>query len=144
MGLLDSVLGAAMGGASSGQGGGNAALISAVLGLLTHSGAGGQGLNLGSLLSQLQQGGLGDAVASWISTGPNQAISPNQLQDALGSDKLGQLAQALGLDSGTAASQLSQVLPQAVDAITPNGQLPEAGADLGSLASQVMGQFFSR
>ena len=140
MGLLDSVLGAVQG-ASSGQGGGNAALIAGLLGLLTQGGQG-QGLNLGSLLQQLQQGGLAGQVASWVSTGANQAISPEQLQGALGSDKLGQLAQALGLDSSSAANQLSQLLPQAVDALTPNGQLPTEGADLGGLASQVMGTFF--
>lgn len=144
MGLLDSVLGAVAGAGGNGAGapaGGN--LMGVLLSLLAQ-GQGGQGLDLGSLLGKLQQGGLGEAVASWVSTGPNQAVSPDQLSNALGGDTLGQLAKAMGLDAGSAASQLSQILPQAVDALTPQGQMPQGGADLGSLATQVMGQFFSR
>jgi len=142
MGLLDSVLGAVSGsqGASSPAGGN---LMGVLLSLLAQ-GQGGQGLDLASLLGQLQRGGLADAVASWVSSGPNQAVSPDQLSQALGGDTLGRLAQAMGMDTGSAASQLSQILPQAVDALTPQGQLPQGNADLGNLASQVMGQFFSR
>lgn len=142
MGLLDSVLGAVAG--ASGQGAPAGGNLMGVLVSLLAQGQGGQGLDLGSLLGKLQQGGLADAVASWVSTGPNQAISPDQLSNALGGDTLGQLAQALGLDANSAASHLSHILPQAVDALTPQGQLPQGGADLGSLATQVMGQFFSR
>lgn len=142
MGLLDSVLGAVAG--ASGHGAPAGGNLMGVLVSLLAQGQGGQGLDLGSLLGKLQQGGLADAVASWVSTGPNQAISPDQLSNALGGDTLGQLAQALGLDANSAASHLSQILPQAVDALTPQGQLPQGGADLSSLATQVMGQFFSR
>src|ERR1700754_1958824 len=102
MGLLDSVLGAVLGGNQGTQGAQNpqAMMLQAVLGMLLNSGqqggAGGAG-GLGGLMNALRQGGLGGQLDSWISTGPNQAVSPEQLQGALGgTDLLGSLAQQLG------------------------------------------------
>jgi len=158
MGLLDSVLGAVLGGNQGAQGAQNpqAMMLQAVLGMLLNSGqqggaggAGGLG-GLGGLMNALRQGGLGGQLDSWISTGPNQAVSPDQLQSALGgSDLLGSLAQQLGGSHGDAASMLSQVLPGLIDQLTPQGQAPEldeAGAptnvdagnmDFGALLGQL-------
>ena len=138
MGLLDSVVGALAGGQGGGQGGGGqAALISAVLSMLSQNGSAAGGL--GALVEKFQQGGLGDVVGSWVSTGQNLPVSPNQLENVLGSDMLGQLAGQLGMSPADASSQLSQWLPKAVDQLTPNGQLPEAGG-LGDIGS-ILGRF---
>lgn len=137
MGLLDSVVGALAGGQGGGSGGGQAALISAVLAMLSQNGSAGGGL--GALVEKFQQGGLGDVVGSWVSTGQNLPVSPNQLEDVLGSDMLSQLAGQLGLSKGDASAQLSQWLPQAVDRLTPNGQLPEPGG-LGDIGA-ILGRF---
>jgi uncharacterized protein YidB (DUF937 family) len=67
---------------------------------------------LAGLVQQLQKGGLADQVGSWVSTGQNLPVSPEQLQGALGNDMLGQLAQSVGLDAGQAAGPLAQLLPQ--------------------------------
>jgi uncharacterized protein YidB (DUF937 family) len=136
MGLLDSVVGALAGGQGGQGGGGQAALISAVLSMLSQNGSAGGGL--GALVEKFQQGGLGDVVASWISTGQNLPVSPSQLEHVLGSDMLGQLAGKLGMSPGDASAQLSQWLPKAVDHLTPEGQLPPAGGlgDLGALLSR--------
>lgn len=133
MGLLDSVLGMVTGGQ---QGGGNAALISAVVGMLANNSQGGGGL--ADILGKAQQAGLGDVVSSWVGTGQNMPISADQLHNVLGSDTIANLAQQLGLSHGDAASQLSQVLPQVVDKLTPNGQAPAGGlGDIGSLLAQL-------
>lgn len=135
MGLLDSVLGMVAGGQ---QGGGNAALISAVVGMLANNGQGGGGGGLADILGKAQQAGLGDVVSSWIGTGQNMPISADQLHNVLGSDAIANIAQQLGLSHGDAASQLSQVLPQVVDKLTPNGQAPSGGlGDIGSLLAQL-------
>lgn len=143
MGLLDSVLGAVggqlagqVGSMLGGQGGGQAALLQAVIGLINQPGSGG----LGGLLQRFQQGGLADVAASWVSTGQNLPISGDQLQSVLGSDVVGQFASQLGLDKTAAAGQLAQWLPQVVDAITPDGQVPAGHADLGALLPQVLGK----
>ncbi len=133
MGLLDSVIGA-LGGAQGGVGTGQGDALQAIIAMLAQgNGPGGGGL--GGLMQQFQQGGLGDLVASWVGTGQNLPVSPTQLQDVLGSDMLSQFAQQLGLSQGQAADQLSQLLPQVVDRLTPNGQLPDPGGlgDLGSV-----------
>lgn len=133
MGLLDQVVGALGGAQGGGQGAGQAELIHAVIGMLGSS-AGGHAGGLGELVARFQQGGLGDVVSSWISTGQNLPISAEQLGSVLGQDAIAGLAQKTGLPAGDLASQLSQMLPQIVDGLTPNGQLPQGGlGDIGSL-----------
>lgn len=122
MGLLDSVLGAVMGG-SQGQGGAQAALVNAVIQMISNK-AGGAG-GLGGLVGALTQGGLGDIAKSWVGTGQNLPVSPEQLQSALGGGLLAQLAQQAGMSQGDASSQLSQILPGLVDKLTPDGQIPQ-------------------
>jgi uncharacterized protein YidB (DUF937 family) len=140
MGLLDSVLGSVMG-ARQGQGGaaaGGGDLLKAVVGMLGNDSANG---GLAGLVQQFQRGGLGNVIQSWISTGQNLPVSADQLSNVLGNDTLGALAQKLGLDPGEVAGQLSQVLPQVVDKLTPNGQMPQGG--LGNV-SDLLGQLLKR
>lgn len=124
MGLLDSVLGAVTGGGQS-QGGGQAALVNAVIQMMGNSSGGAGGL--GGLVSALSQGGLGNIASSWVGSGQNLPISPEQIQGALGSSgMLAQLAQSAGMSPGDTSSQLSQLLPRLVDKLTPDGQIPQA------------------
>ena len=151
MGLLDSVIGAlgqSQGGAgAAGGGGGQGALLQMVLGMLMQGGQGGQGSQggqvsqaggggglggLGGLVEQFTRHGMGDMVKSWVGTGQNLPVSPDQMTQVLGSDRISQMAEQLGLGKGELAGQLSQMLPQVVDRLTPHGQLPQ-GNDLSSL-----------
>ena len=118
MGLLDSLIGAATGQGS--QGGDGAALVGALLQQL----GGGQGL--AGLVQRFSQGGMADLVQSWVGTGQNLPISAAQIEQALGSGPLAELAQQFGVQPGQIASQLADQLPTAVDRLTPQGQLPEA------------------
>jgi uncharacterized protein YidB (DUF937 family) len=137
MGLLDGLAGQLLGQISgAGAGGGQyAALVPAVLELLRgESGSGG----LASLIQNFNNNGLGDVMSSWIGTGQNLPISANQLQDVLGGDLLQQLAGKTGMAQGDLANQLSGLLPQVVDKLTPDGQLP-AGGDIVSAALKGFG-----
>jgi uncharacterized protein YidB (DUF937 family) len=141
MGLLDSVVGMLAGGAGGqGGGGGNAALLNAVLGMLAGGGGQGQqGGGLGAILGNAQQSGLGDVVSSWIGKGQNLPISPDQLGGLLGNDTLANLAKQLGMSHGDAASQISQILPDVVDRLTPHGQVPQGGlGNVGDLLGMLM------
>ena len=71
-----------------------------------------------------------------MSTGQNMPISADQLAQGLGSDKLGSLAQSLGMDQGDLSSKLSELLPNVVDKLTPGGQVPQ-GNELGDLLASV-------
>ena len=158
MGLLDSILGSlgqSQGaGGNPGAGGGNAALLNAVIGMLGQGGGGGGAGSAGGVLGGLggiggviglvekfRQSGMGDAANSWVGTGQNMPISADQVTSALGHDTIGNLAQQLGMGHGEVAGQLSQMLPQLIDKLTPHGQLPQAGSDggLGDLAGMLGG-----
>ena len=142
MGLFDSVLGAVINNAS--QGGANAAaaggagglggllglaaqnpqLVQIVMSLISNDGPVG---GLPGLMAKFQQAGLGNVIASWLGSGPNQAISGEQLSNVLGSGPLGQIAAQLGVGPGAAAGQLAQVLPGLVDQLSPRGEAPQGG-----------------
>jgi uncharacterized protein YidB (DUF937 family) len=90
----------------------------------SNEGAGGLLGGLGGLLEKFQQGGLGNATNSWIGSGQNQPVSPNQVGSALGPNIIKTLAQQSGLSEDELTKQLSQVLPGVVDKLTPNGRVP--------------------
>lgn len=87
---------------------------------------GGGGLGgLAGLTQLFNQGGLGTVMQSWIGTGQNLPISPEQLQQVLGNGQLQQLAAKMGMDQGQLTQELSHLLPRVVDHLTPAGKLPE-------------------
>ena len=95
---------------------------------------------LGGLLRSFQQGGLGHVFQSWIGTGQNLPVSADQLQGTVGSDWISRITQATGLPQGQVEQHLSQLLPQIVDHLTPNGQLPqgELGGELAKVAQRFL------
>jgi uncharacterized protein YidB (DUF937 family) len=79
--------------------------------------------NLQGIVNQLQQGGLGPQVQSWLGSGANLPVTPDQLRAALGSDHVRQLAQHFGIDPDAALKLLADHLPNAVDQASPQGTL---------------------
>jgi uncharacterized protein YidB (DUF937 family) len=84
------------------------------------AGAGG----LGALIEQFQRSGYNDRVNSWVGRGQNQPISPDELAKALGPDAIDELKQQTGMSRNEMLSELSHLLPEAVDQVTPEGRLP--------------------
>jgi uncharacterized protein YidB (DUF937 family) len=107
-------------------GGGMGDLLRGGLGGLLAGGAAGSVLSggLNDLLKQFQQNGHGDAVDSWVGTGPNKTIAPKELGQALGSDQINALLTQTGMSRQDLLDALSQYLPQVVDRLTPQGRLP--------------------
>lgn len=135
MGLFDELLSGALRGAMGQQGSGQGqsgglqggglidSLLPGLLGqLLGQTNMGG----IGGLLQQLQQGGLGDEVASWLGNGQNRAVSPGQLRSALGSEQLQEMAQGAGIPLDQLLEMLAQHLPQTIDRASPGGSLDES------------------
>ncbi|HET7210337.1 MAG TPA: YidB family protein [Methyloceanibacter sp.] len=79
---------------------------------------------LGGLIKQFQQKGLGDTVDSWISTGKNKNVAPDQVSVALGGDVVDELSRRTGLTRDQVVAELSRMLPNVVDKLTPDGRLP--------------------
>ena len=110
-----------------GEGGGLSDMLKGGLGGLLAGGAAGSILSggLGDLLKQFQQQGLGDQADSWVSNGPNKQISPGDLGSALGADQIEALTSQSGLSRDDLLQGLSKFLPDVVNHLTPDGQLPD-------------------
>ena len=133
MGLLDGLLQ----GLSGGQGGaGGEGLQKALFEMLGQGGTEG----LSGLAQNFQSQGLGDIFSSWVSTGENKPIQPQQLQGALGADVLQQLAGGSGMSLQAALPLLAQLLPAVIDKLTPQGQLPQNN----NMLQQGLGALFGR
>jgi uncharacterized protein YidB (DUF937 family) len=98
-------------------------LMEQVLGLINNPQTGG----LSGLIQQFTNKGLGDMVSSWVSTGENQPISGEQIEGAFGTNKIQEIAQALGISGADASGGLASILPQVIDKLTPDGMVPEGG-----------------
>jgi uncharacterized protein YidB (DUF937 family) len=81
---------------------------------------------LSGLLNNAQSQGIGNIVQSWIGTGANQSIAPQQVQTLIGQDRLTQIAARAGIPATVAGAALSRILPVLVDKLTPQGRLPQA------------------
>ena len=135
MGLLDSLTQIAGQAMSSGQG--QNSLLQVVLGMVKNQQGG-----LGGLVQAFQNKGLGEVAASWVGTGENLPISGDQLQSVLGSDVVSGLASKFGMSSEQLSGQLSQMLPQVVDKLTPNGEVEnDGGLDMGKAVGMLQGLF---
>ncbi|QRG06198.1 DUF937 domain-containing protein [Xanthobacter dioxanivorans] len=83
--------------------------------------------SLDGVVAQLQQAGLADQVASWISSGPNLPVSAEQIAAALGESQIGTVATSLGLSVEALPDLLAQHLPTIIDRLSPNGVLETPG-----------------
>jgi uncharacterized protein YidB (DUF937 family) len=116
-------LGALLGGLSGGQGQG-ANLLTAAMSLLQQNGG------LDGVLNSFRQNGMAQHADSWVGTGDNVAISGDQLQQALGSSSIANVASQLNMSHGQASSALAQILPELINQLTPSGQVPSNHSDL--------------
>jgi uncharacterized protein YidB (DUF937 family) len=110
MGIFDGVVGGIVGG-------GMASVINDIL--EKHGGVQG-------FVGEFERKGLGATVKSWVSTGPNHPITPDQVHQVVGPDLLQQLSVRTGLPVQELTEKLAQILPGAIDKLTPNGAVPSA------------------
>lgn len=103
----------------------NPEIAKSVMQLLSSSSGSGGGL--GDILGSLQNGGLGDAVSSWLGSGDNHAVSPDALASALGADQVSSFADKAGVSGSEAGVLLAGLLPQIIDKLSPQGEVPDSG-----------------
>ena len=109
-----------------GGGGGLGDMLGQVLG--GGAGSGGAAGGLGGLLQQLQRSGFGEQANSWVARGANKPISPDAMTQIFGHDGLEQISRQAGISQDEASRGLSQLLPEVVDRMTPDGDVPDANA----------------
>jgi uncharacterized protein YidB (DUF937 family) len=94
---------------------------------------------LDELLQRFDRAGLGHTAQSWVGTGANEPISPQDLHRALGDDQVQSMARQSGMSTGQLLPLLAQYLPMIIDRMTPNGRLPQRGGGglLGALTGML-------
>jgi uncharacterized protein YidB (DUF937 family) len=165
MGLLDSVLGSVLGGGSSqgsnplmqmalqmlmnnggnaggagGAGGGLGGMLGGMLGGGQSNAAAPSVGGLGGIMDAFQKGGLGHIADSWVSQGDNMPVSGDQISSVFGQDKIAAMASQLGMSHSDVSGGLAQILPQLVNHVTPNGQVPQDH----SMIQDALGSLFKR
>ncbi|MRR16820.1 MAG: DUF937 domain-containing protein [Deltaproteobacteria bacterium] len=134
MGLFDdvvSIVGKQLGG------GGQNSLLAEAIAMINNPETGG----LQGLVEKLQNGGLGEIVSSWIGTGENRPVSAGQIVDALGAEKIKELAVQAGIPEDQVSDGLAGLLPGIVDQLTPDGRVPQGNAlseSIGALAAKFL------
>jgi len=118
----------------TGSAAGNSDMVTSVIGKLL-GGSGGSGIDLGSLLGNLKDQGLGDVADSWLGDGDNADISTEQIESMLGSDKIQEAASQLGADQSELLDGLRNMIPQVVDKSSSGGSLLDSVGGLGGLAN---------
>src|SRR5215470_9509319 len=117
---LSTILNGVTGG-NRAQGG---SLLAVVLALVQQSGG------LDGILGAFRRSGMSRQADSWVSTGPNVGISAEELQQAVGGATLSPFASQLGMSNSQASSVLAQILPELVNQLTPQGNLPDNHSEL--------------
>ncbi len=131
MGLLDN-----LGGILGGQGG-NADHVKAILAWVEQQGG------ISALVEKFQSQGLGSIVESWISSGNNQPISGQQVENVFSVESITSLASSLGINTESASQLLATYLPKLVDGLSPNGEIPQGGSLVSAGLDVLKGKLFS-
>lgn len=118
MGVFDGILRTALGGDASPQQ--EQSLVEGVIDLINRPEVGG----IAGLQQSFQRNGLGSVISSWIGTGANQPISPNQLENTLGRGSVDELARKTGVSSSLIPSVMAALLPTLIDKLTADGNIP--------------------
>jgi uncharacterized protein YidB (DUF937 family) len=109
------------------------------IGVTPDSSGGISGGGIGDLLESFKKSGNGDVVDSWVGTGPNKAIAPEHVEKAISPEVLDQIAAQTGMSRQEILDRLSKDIPDAVNEMTPDGQLPSEPAGKGPWAAPSTG-----
>ena len=135
MGLLDSIMG------TLGKGGGKD-VMSQLATMLT--GKGGDGMGLSRLLDQFKGAGMGDKAESWVSKGENQSLDPDEVEKAIGSERLAKMSKQTGESVGALKTDLSKMIPDAVNKLTPDGKMPSPGELMNMVKGLDLGKLLGK
>ena len=105
-------------------------LLAAVLGLIADPASGG----FGGFIDKFKNAGMGDLVSSWIGTGDSQPMTSEQVTAALGDKTISSVAKTAGIDGSTAATAMAGMIPQVVDSLTPDGNMPDESGLLDKIS----------
>ena len=112
-------------------------LLQAALALIADNGQAG---GLSGLAARFQEAGLGNVIGSWIGSGQNTPITAEKMRQALGDGPLQQISEETDLNEAETAEQLSGLLPDLIDKLTPDGHIPQGGVgNMSALLDHFLG-----
>ncbi len=135
-GMLGQILGGLLG--SGGQQGQQSPIVGVLQQVLATKDANGN-TGVAAIVSRFQSAGAGQQVQSWVGTGSNQPVSPDQVDQAFGSEQIATWAQQAGTTPEAMRQVLSQAVPHVVDHMTPAGEVPTQSANLSGLLQGLLG-----
>ncbi len=99
--------------------------------------------DLGALVEQFTGAGgdIASKAKSWLGDSANDSISPDQVREALGADKIDAFAEKLGVDREIASGGLADMLPQLIDKGSRGGSLLDSVGGIGGLG-KLASKFF--
>ena len=112
----------------------NSGSVTSALGSLL-SGSDGKA-NLGGIIAAMQGKGLGSIAESWLGDGDNADISTDQVREAIGNDKITEMASQLNTDEGSLLDGLKVALPQIIDKSSSGGSLMDSAGGLLGMAKK--------
>ena len=136
MGLMDTIMGLL------GKSGGGKDVMSQLSTMLT--GKGGDGMGLSRLIDQFKGAGLGDKADSWVGTGENQPLSPDEVEKAIGADRLAKMSKETGKSVDELKQDLSTAIPESVNKLTPDGKMPNPSDLLNMVKNLDLGSLFGK
>ena len=98
---------------------------------------------VGALLQRFQQKGYSQQAASWVSTGSNEELPPQAVGEVVGMDELSRLSQQLGASHEEVSAGMAQILPEVVNHLTPEGNMPDNSDDMLSRGMSLLEQFMN-
>ena len=72
--------------------------------------------------------GFSEQADSWVSRGANKPIPPDAMTQIFGRDGIEQISRQAGISEDEASRGLSELLPEVVDRVTPDGDVPDGGS----------------
>ena len=84
---------------------------------------------LAGLLDDFRSNGKAEVADSWVASGPNRSLTPAEVEEAVGSDNIAELARRTGLSHDELLDRLATKLPETVDRVTAEGKMPDSDDD---------------
>ena len=102
---------------------------------------------VGGLAEKFGQAGLGDVIGSWVGSGANAGVTAEQITAVIGHGPIADIAAKMGVSPQQAGETLAGLLPEAIDRLTPGGQIDGADDLLAKLPGgrgDMIGGFLKR
>ncbi len=125
-----------------GSKGGSSDLMGQLSSMLTGKSGDGQGLS--RLLDQFKSAGLGEKAASWVGTGENHPLTPDEVEKAIGTERINEMSKKTGQSAESVKTGLSSLIPNLVNKLTPDGKLPNPSELLGMVKGMDLGKLLGK